>query len=887
MSDRGLRAYRRLLRLFPARYRTEHGRALERLFLDTYAAWGRERGRHGAAFWLRVVWDALRGAAAEWLTTARESSHARASTGMRKEVAEMISSLVGDVRFALRQLARRPGLGVTVVVLMALGVAGNTAMFRIYNGLFLRPLPFAEPERLVDLDETAPAWDLEYVGIAYPDFVEWRAANRTFESMAVFTEGGGNLAGDGPPERVGYVSATHDLDDVLGLEPRLGRFFTAEEDHPDGPRVALLSGAFWERRFAADPAVLGSTLALDGRAVEIIGVLPPAADFVAEADIWFPLRERRESDSGWYLSGVGRLREGGTLEAAREDLLAVHKGMLPDRGVNEVTSPILASMRDRHLGAYRTSSAFIMGAVGIVLLLACANIAGLLFARSIARGPEIGIRLAMGAPRPRLVRQLLTESALLAVVGAAVGAVLGVWASDRLVARLAEQFPRWVTFDLDGRLVAFTVLLTAGSALLFGLAPALHAARQPAASLAGAGRSTSSFRHRRDLSLLVSGQVALALGLLVVGGLSTLDAYRVSRVEPGFATESVTTYRVQLPTARYTDDAARIAFVESYLDRLRALPGVEGATIASSLPLLGHWGWFYYVEDAPERSDDSNPVVLMRSVTPGYFDAMQVELVRGRAFDQRDGREGTPPVVIVNETFVRTHMSDGKDPIGRLIHTGGDDDPRLTVIGVSRDIKHYGLDEPMRPGVYQPLRQVPLDGFFVALRTSPSAPSPLAEARAVTAELDPELPIYADRTMKTVLERSLWARRATSWLIAAFSGVALLLAVAGLYGVISYAVSQRTREIGLRMALGARAEQVHRQVVREGLLVVAVGAIVGLLAALAMGGVVSGLLVQVSPTEPVVYVAVTLLLVAVASAANYLPARRAAATDPMGALRGE
>jgi predicted permease len=800
----------------------------------------------------------------------------------------MAAALLGDIRFALRQLARRPGLGAMVVVLMALGVAGNTAMFRIYNGLFLRPLPFAEPERLVDLDETAPRWNLEYVGVAYPDFVEWRASNRTFESMAVFTEGGGNLSGDGPPERIAYLRATHDLDEVLALEARLGRFFTSEEDHPDGLLVALLSEAFWERRFAADPAALGTTLALDGRTVEIIGILPSAAAFVAEADLWLPLRESPESTSGWYLSGVGRLREGVTLDAAREDLLAVHRGMLPDRDVNEITSPVLASVQERYLGEYRTGSLFIMGAVGIVLVLACANIAGLLLARSVARGPEIGIRLAMGAPRPRIVRQLLTESVLLAVAGAAAGAAAGVWASGALVGRLVEEFPRWVTFDLDGRLVAFTVLLTAGSALLFGLAPALHAARQPAATLAGTGRSTASSRHRRDLSLLVGAQVALALGLLVVGGLSTLDAYRVGRLDPGFATEGVTVYRVQLPAARYPDRASRIEFVESYLDRLRALPGVQAATVASTLPLLGHWGWFFTVEDAPPRPEgEPDPVVLMRSVTPGYFDAMQVELLRGRAFEERDGREDTPPVVIVNETFVRTHMSDGKDPIGRRIHTGGHDDPRLTVVGISRDVKHYGLDQPMRPGLYQPLRQVPLDGFFVALRTAPSDPSPLAEARAVTAELDPELPIYADRTMGAVLEERLWARRATAWLIAAFSGVALLLAVAGLYGVISYAVNQRTREIGLRMALGARAEQVHRQVVREGLVVVAAGAVVGLLAALAMGGIVSGLLVQVSPTEPVVYLVVTLLLLAVASAANYLPARRAAATDPMGALRGE
>ena len=880
----GLRAYRALLRLFPPRYREDHGRGLERLFLDTHAAWGRERGGHGAAFWLHITGDVVRAAAAEWLEAARAVARPHPGRGME----DLVSSLVGDVRFAVRQLARHPAMGVMVVVLMALGVAGNTAMFRIYNGLFLRPLPFDQPERLVDFDETAPSWDLEYVGMAYPDFVEWRRSNRTFEAMAVFGEGGGNLSGEGPAERVGYLTATHDLDDVLRIEPRLGRFFTAEEDRPDGSRVALLGSDFWERRFAGDSAVVGKTISLDGETVEIIGVLPPAADFLAEADLWLPLRLGEDDPSGWFLRGVGRLQDGVALEQAREDLLAVHKGMLPGREVNEVTFPVVASLRDRHLGSYRTRSNFVMGAVAVVLLIACANIAGLMFARSLGRGPEIGIRLAMGAPRRRIVRQLLTESVLLALVGAGLGAALGVWGSDHVVGRLTDQFPRWVTFDLDGRFLAFALAVTAGSAVLFGLVPALHAAKQPAAALSGASRATASGRRRRALSALVSAEVALALGLLVVGGLSVLDAYRVGRVDPGFAHEGVTVYRLQLPSQRYPDSASQVAFVESYLERLRALPRVEGATVASSLPLIGHWGWFFEVEDGPQRVEgEPNPVVLMRSVAPGYFETMQVALASGRVFDERDGREGSPPVVIVNETFVRTHMSDGRDPIGRRIYTGWEDAPRLTVIGVARDIRHYGLDEPMRPGVYQPVRQVPLQSFHVVLRTAAEAPSPMAEARALTLEMDPELPLYSDRTLTSVLEGSLWARRATSWLIASFSGVALLLAVAGLYGVISYAVTQRRREIGVRMAMGARAEQVRGQVVREGMVVVGAGAVLGLAAALAMGHLVSGLLVQVSPKEPLVYVAVTALLMAVAAVANYLPAKRAAATDPMTVLRGE
>jgi hypothetical protein len=325
MSVPAIRAYRALLRLLPPRYRRDHARALERLFLDTHAAWGRERGRHGVAFWIRTAGDVVRAAAAEWLEVARDVARPLPGRGG----GELVSSLLTDVRFALRQLARQPATGVMVVLLMALGVAGNTAMFRIYNGLFLKPLPFDEPERLVDFDETAPEWDLEYVGMAYPDFAEWRKSNRTFQSMAVFGEGGGNLSGRGPAERVGFLSVTHDLDDVLRLEPRLGRFFTAEEDRPDAPRVALIAGGFWEQRFASDPSVLGTTISLDGQTVEIVGVLPPAADFLAEADLWLPLRMAEDDQSGWFLRGVGRLREDVTLESAREDLLAVHKGMLP------------------------------------------------------------------------------------------------------------------------------------------------------------------------------------------------------------------------------------------------------------------------------------------------------------------------------------------------------------------------------------------------------------------------------------------------------------------------------------------------------------------------------------------------------------------------------
>ena len=876
-----MRVYRFLLRLFPRDYREEHGTALEGLFADTLRDWRDEHGRTGARFWAGTAWDVARAATAEWRSRVERPGRARTA-------GDRMSSLMGDLRFALRQIARQPGHGVTVIVLMALGIAGNAAVFRVVEGLFLKPLPFEEAERLVDLDETAPQWNLEFTGIAYPDFVAWRERNSSFESMALFHERGANLSDGASAERVGMVAATHDLDDVLRIEPELGRFFDASEDAPNGARVALLTHGYWEERYASDPAVLGRTLTLDGQSFEVIGVLPTAADFVAESDLWVPLREDADAATGWYLSGIGRLRGDVTMERAQEDLTTVHRAMIEDgRTVNEIASPILHTLRDRYLGTYRASSWFLLGAVGIVLIIACANIAGLMFARSLARGSEIAVRLAMGAPRARIVRQLLVESLVLATAGAVVGVALGVWSSGLLVERLTQQFPAWVVFELDARFLTFTLVLTAGATLLFGLAPALHAASQPAAALAGATRSTGSRRRRRILSSLVVGEVALAVMLLVVGGLTVVDAHRLSRIDPGYAVESVATYNLQLPAAGYPDEDAAVAFIDAYVERLSGIAGVRGAAIASSLPLLGHWGWFFEVEGAPPRAEDeSNPVVLMQSVTSGYFETMGVEIARGRALNAFDGRDDEQRVAIVNETFVSTFMDDGRDPIGRRINTGGDD-PWLTIVGVARDVRHYGLDEPVRPSVYQPVGQVALWSFRVALRTEPGAASPLPAARSVTTELDPDLPLYQERTMSSVVDDSLWARRATSWVIAAFSLVAVLLAVAGLYGVISYSVRQRSREIGLRIAMGAQAGQVRGEVVRQGLVVVLVGVLIGAVSTLAMGRMVGQLLSQVEPTDPTVYASVVTLLVLVAVIANWLPARRASATDPMAVLRAD
>lgn len=872
------RAYRALLALFPRRFRREHGRDMERLFEDMRADWIRERGRAGARFWASLALDALRHALGERLRPARRAAGSSAGEG------GFLGSLLGDVRYGLRQAVHHPLYGGTIVLLLAVGIGGNAVVFRLVNGLFLRPLPFEAAERLVDLDTAAPAWNLEETGVSYIDFLAWREGNRSFEAMAVLTEGGRNLASEGGAERVDYLASTHDLDDVLGLQPVAGRFFTAAEDVPDGPRVALVTEGFWAERYGRDPDALGRTLSLDGETYEIIGVLPPQARFVSEADVWVPLGLASDTD-GFWLTGVGRLLPGVTPERAREDLLAVHKAV-EGRPENELTFPTVGSLRDQYLGEYRLGSGILLLAVGLVLVMACANIAGLVFARSLSRDGEMAVRKALGAPRGRVARQLLTESVVLAVAGGAAGAILGLWGSEAMVRALDDRFPLWVRFDLDGRVVTFLALTTMAATLLFGLAPAL---RGGGATLAPGGRATGTVRRRRWMNALVAGEVALASLLLVVGGLSLMDAWRLGRVDPGYATEGILTYRLQLPSASYGDREARLAFAGPYLDRLRAEPGVEAAALASNLPLTGHWGWFFTVDGAPARSEDEgNPVVLVRVVTPGYLETMGVTLVAGRGFHEMDGRDAG--VAIVNETFVRTFFGPGEEAVGRRIATGTDapdEDDWMTVVGVTRDVKHYGVDEAMRPGVYWPWSQAPRDLFHVALRTSGDPLALVAGARRATAARDPRVPPFDIRTMADRFDESLWTRRATSWLLAAFAGVALLLAVAGIYGVVSYGVAQRRREISIRMAMGAPARRVLRRVVGEGMALVALGLALGLTVAVAAGGATSRLFVGVSAHEPGVYAAVGGLLLLVSAVANYLPARRAAALDPAQAMRAE
>ncbi len=797
--------------------------------------------------------------------------------------------LFGDLKIAFRRLIRQPGLSLTVVAMLGLGIGGNAAIFSILNGLFIRPLPFHEAERLVDLDETAPKWNLEFLGISYPDFHAWREQNRVFEGMAVWDRDSFNLSVQGSAERIEGARVTHDLASVLGIHPVLGRDLRAEDDRPGAARVALLGSGLWQRTFGGAPDILGKTLRLDGESYTVVGVLPPEAVLPDGAQLWIPLAADPHEHRGWFLNGAGRLKGDVTLDRAREDLTRIHRAMVEARPANEITSPRVTPLRERYVGGHRRLASLLQGAVGVILLIACANTAGLMLARGTGRTGEIGVRAALGATRSRIVRELMTESFLLSACGGLLGLLLADVAASGLASVMTDRLPRWVSLEVDARFLIFCLLVTVIAALLSGLAPALQASRAnvyEALRRVPAGPSGPTGK-RIGFNALVIGEVALALLLLIGAALLVRAFLEVQKVETGFRPDNVLTFRVTLPPSGYAESEKRVSFFSELLGRSRALPGVQAAGAITSPPLGGHYGDFFEVEGArPSGPDEQDPVTLVRVITPGYFRAMGVTLMSGRTFTEQDGRAEGAPIVIVNETFARTYWPDA-DPLGKRIRYREEGSPWFTVVGVSRDVKHYGLDVEMRPGVYLPFLQTPVRTMAVALRTASDPTNLVSPVREIVRGMDAELPIHEVATMSQRVDESLRIRRSYSSLFVLFAAVALVLACGGVHGVISHAVSQRTREIGIRMALGAREGQVLWHVLGRGLVLVSIGILIGLVGAYWAAGLLESFLFGVRGSDPITYVAVTLLLTAVAFVAMLLPARRAARVDPNRALHVE
>jgi len=796
---------------------------------------------------------------------------------------------MNDLRFAFRQLLKNPGFTAVAVLTLALGIAGNVVIFSIFNGLFLRPLPLKDPERLVNLDEVAPKWNLEYTGIAYPDFHEWRAQNQTFESMAVFQDASFNLSLKGNPERIEGGRASHDLLRTLGIQPLIGRGFTQEEDKPGADRVALISHGLWKRLWGGDSNVLGQTLSLDSVPATIIGVLPPSIGPLSRAEVLIPLRLAVNANDGWYFEGVGRLKPGVSIETARQDLTRIHRAMIPNRPFNDITSPRLTPLRERLLGDYRSVTYVLIAAVGVVWLIACANVAGLMFARGLSRTKEISIRMALGATRSSVVRQVLVESLLLAAVGGLLGICLGQSSLGALTRLLPEQFPNWIHFGMDGRFVVFCLVTTAATAGIFGLIPAVQMVSNvnlQGALQATTSKSTGSSRQRRSLNALVVGEIALALVLLINAGL-LLQAFRaLQKIDPGFRSENVLTYNLSLPRAAYTN-TQQAAFFEEHLEQVRALPGVKAVSATTMVPLGGHSGTFFTVENAPPRAkDEQNPVVLQRHVFPGYAETMGLTVLSGRFFSDQETRGAGVNAAVVNESFAKRNWPK-EDAIGKRIRYPGTNSVWLTVVGMVKDEKHYGFDQPMRPGVFLPYHFSPSRQMTIAVRSLSEPMALLPAIRSMIQKRDPDLPIFQVRTMAERVKSSLWLRRSYSWLFGFFAAVALTMALAGVYGVISYTVSQRTNEIGIRMALGAQRMDVLRLVLRHGLILAGAGTALGLAGAFGLAQVTRTLLFGVSPTDPLTLITVPLLLGGVTLLACLLPARRATRVDPMVALRYE
>lgn len=884
MNDRRTRGlYRALLRIAPSRLTRQYGDEMTELFLQALAG-ARCRGRAHATFaWLRAAADLGVARLASWFGP-RPRPLVHVQDAERKE-----SMFGSDVRYAIRSLASQKLASLLVIGMLALGIAANVAVFSLVNGLFLRPFPFPEPDRLVYFNETAPKWNLEIVGINYPDFHQWRQGMKLFEAIGLYSEEAFNVSGASGAERLRGLRVTHDFAKVLRIAPVVGRTFTADEDKPKGPPVVMIGYGMWKERFSGDPHVIGQTIRLDGVSRTIVGVLPPEADFPGNVQIWVPYAgDPNQPFQSYGADGFGRLKPGVTAAQGQSDLVRAHQPIWQTRDKEKVVSPFARPLREQFVSNFRDAASTLLVAVAILLVVACANVASLMLARALARRREMGIRLALGAARLRIVRQLLVENVVLALLGGALGLVLGQSAVRLLITTLPDELPRWASFAFDSRVAMFSLVASLATVVLFGWAPAFHATRGDLRSAvhASTAGTTVSPRGRRTLWFLVSAEFAMAAVLLVCGGLLLKAFDRVRHVEPGFRVDHVLTFTVSLPEAVYAKPEQQLAFWDKLRARLGRLPGVESAGLISCLPLGCHWGNFFQIEGVTPRPGETVPVTLYRPASPDYFQTMGVRLKEGRLFDEHDGRE-RKNVVIVNETFARTFWKDGRSPIGRRIKRGGKESPWMTVVGLVRDVRHYGLERPMRPGIYEPLAQEPAPTLNVALHTRVDPESVTPAARAALRELDPDLPLFRVQTMETAMRASLRARATLSWLLFVFAMMALVLALGGSYGVVSYLATQRTREIGIRTALGARSVDIMLTVVGRGLAVVGVGVLAGLGGSIAVSRLMADMLFGVPGHDVATLGLVTAALMATGAIASWVPALRAARVQPIQALRTE
>ncbi|MGA2387685.1 MAG: ABC transporter permease [Candidatus Sulfotelmatobacter sp.] len=811
-----------------------------------------------------------------------------------------MSGLFQDLRYALRQLRKSPGFAVVAVTTLALGIGANSAIFSVIDAVLLRPLPFHDPSRLVAVKTTEPG-RLDNIGVSYPAFLDWRSRNHVLDGISAFRVDDFTITGRSEPAHLTGAVVSANMFSVLGVAPVIGRDFVPAEDNPTGTGLPIiLSHSLWQNRFGSDPNIAGQSLTVDGNPFTVVGVMPAGFQFPVQrtpVEFWTTIALDAQGSNPMtaqrgaaYLDAIARLKPQVALATAQTEMSELQSAVNMQYPENRPKGISIVSEADAVVGDMRRGLYILFGAVGLVLLIACANLANLLLARATARNREISVRSALGATRWMIVRQLLTESLLLAVAGAAAGLGLASWGVRILTALAPDDLPRITESGLNLQVLIFTTLVAIFTGILFGLVPALQAAKPDlAASLKEGGRSgTETVTRSRLRSALITTEMALAIVLLVAAGLLLRSLLGLGKVDPGFAKNHVITFGLDLP-GRY-GQPERVEFYRSLLAQVRATPGVHSASAAFPLPLsAGDVKTSFEVEGRPVKGSEL-PVTTLHVIDNDYFLTLGIPLLRGRAFNLQDDAEGATPVVIISQTLAKQAFF-GEDPIGRRIKpdisSGKNNAPMRVVVGVAGDVKAEGLGSPSIAESYVPYAQLPFAPMSVVVRTEIAPANMVPTLTTEVQSLDSALPLLHIKTLDEYVSDSIVGTRFEAVLLGTFGILAFLLTAVGLYGVISYTVAQRTRDIGIRLALGADRNAILGMVVKNGTLLAGAGTLIGLATAFLLTRLIASLLYGVGPTDPLTFLCVPIALIAVAMLASYVPARRAAKVDPMVALRYE
>ena len=801
-----------------------------------------------------------------------------------------------DLRYGFRTLVKNPGFTAVAVIALALGIGANSAIFSVVNTVLLRPLPYKDSEGLVMVWEDATKHGYPRDTPAVANYIDWRDQNQVFQGMAAIADQSFNLTGSGEPERLDGRRVSASLFKILGVEPQLGRTFTTEEDQAGGNPVVILSHRLWQRRFASDPAIVGKTLTLNGVNGTVVGVMPQEFQFPTQDDeLWVPIaftQDDATSRGRHYLQVIARLKPGVSVSQAQSEMSTIAARLQQQYPAsNTDLGAVVVPLHEQLVGDIKPALMILLGAVGLVLLIACANVANLLLARAAVRQKEIALRVALGANRWRLIRQFLTESVLLGAMGGVLGLLLSVVGIRLLTAFIPPNIPQIKAITLDARVLGFTLLVSLLTGLIFGLAPAIQTSGfNPNEALKEGGRdSTSGSRGNRIRGLLIIGEVAVSLVLLIGAGLLINSFLRLRSVDPGFTTDNLLTMKIVLPSLKYAEHAQRSAFYGNLTQRLESVPGVKSAAVTTNLPLYKQGNSIgIQIEGRPAPLPGQPLIVVTRMVSPKYFDTMSIPLLKGRQLNAQDTAT-SPNVAVISETMARRHWPN-EDALGKRFSPGRPESPAdwIQIVGVVKDVRQFDLIEAPRPQMYLSYEQY---GFFaprdLVVKTDVDPLSMAVAVRRTVWDIDKDQPVSNIRTMDEIAAESVARQRFSMLLLAIFAGVALLLAAVGIYGVMSYSVTQRRGEIGIRMALGAQKSDVLKLTVGRGLKLVLIGVALGVGGAFMLTRLMSSLLFGVGATDPTTFVTITLILIGVALLASYVPARRATKVDPLAALRYE